>query len=365
MSCDFHALATPGVQRLHPYEPGKPMEELERELGIRDVVKLASNENPLGPSPRALQAIQAHLPELARYPDGNGYVLKQALSHRLDVPAEQLTLGNGSNDVLEFIVRVFATPAHEVVCSQHAFAVYPISSQSVGARVVSVPARDYGHDLQAMADAINERTCLVFIANPNNPTGTWVDADALAGFLERVPEHVLVVVDEAYREYVDEPDYPDCVQWLPAHANLVVTRTFSKAYGLAGLRIGYAVSNPQVADLMNRVRQPFNVNSLGLVAAAAALEDREHVERGLAVNRTGMRFLRDNLQRLGLQYIPSIGNFLTARMPRSGAEVYQALLREGVIVRPLGAYGMPDHLRISIGTEAENRRLVAALERVL
>ena len=365
MSEDFLALATEGVRGLTAYEPGKPIDELQRELGLDDVVKLASNESPLGPSPLALAAARDALSDISRYPDGNGFYLKASLAERLGVSASQITLGNGSNDVLEFVVRAFAAPGHEVVYSEHAFAVYPLATRAVGARGVQVPARDFSHDLDAMARAVNERTRVVFVANPNNPTGTWVDNNALSAFIGALPRHVIVVVDEAYREYVDEDAYPDCVQWLAQRPNLVVTRTFSKAYGLAGLRVGYALAHPQVADLLNRVRQPFNVNSVALAAAQAALDDEAHLERSREINREGLQFLAAGFRRLGLSYIASIGNFISFELPGEAASVYQALLREGVIVRPLAGYGMPRHLRVSVGLPEENRRFVQALERVL
>ncbi len=365
MSTDFLALACDGVRGLTPYQPGKPIEELQRELGLTDVVKLASNESPLGPSPAALDAARRALAEVARYPDGNGFSLKARLAQRLGVTPAQLTLGNGSNDVLEFVARAFAGPGSEVIYSQHAFAVYPLATQAVGALGVCVPARDFGHDLDAMAQAVTARTRVVFVANPNNPTGTWLDGNALATFVASLPPHVVVVVDEAYREYVDEAGYPDCVAWLRERENLVVTRTFSKAYGLAGLRVGYAVSHPQVADLLNRVRQPFNVNSLALAAAQAALEDEAHLQRAVDINRQGLAFLCGELRRLSLPFIPSIGNFVSFQLPGDAAPVYQALLREGVIVRPVAGYGLPRHLRVSVGLEHENRRFVQALERVL
>ncbi|KPK40861.1 MAG: aspartate aminotransferase [Gammaproteobacteria bacterium SG8_47] len=366
----FANLAAPGVAALQPYQPGKPVEELERELGIRGAVKLASNENPLGPSPQVLDALPQLLADLGRYPDGNGFALKKVLAARHSVDPSQLTLGNGSNDILELIARAFVTPANEVIFSQHAFAVYPIVTQAVGARAVVTPATNWGHDLDAMARAVNDRTRVVFVANPNNPTGTWLGADSLARFIESLPPHVLVVVDEAYYEYASrwptaqDDGYPDTTQWLARYPNLIVTRTFSKAYALAGLRVGYAVSNTAVADLLNRVRQPFNVNSLGLAAAVIALQDEAHLERALSVNRDGMKQLIAVFTELGLEYIASAGNFIAVDVGRDAGPVYDALLRRGVIVRPVANYGMPRHLRITVGTDAENARFIEALREV-
>lgn len=363
---DFLSLAAPGVAGLSPYEPGKPIEELEREHGITDAIKLASNENPLGPGALAKAAIRAGLDGLHRYPDGSGYLLKEALAARLGaITPEQITLGNGSNEVLELTARTFVTPADEVIYSEHAFAVYPIVTQAVGARAVVTPARDYGHDLDAMRRAVTERTRLIFIANPNNPTGTWVGREALLGFLASLPGQVLVLLDEAYREYVESPGYPDGVALIERFPRLIVTRTFSKIHGLAGLRIGYGVSHPALAGLLNRVRQPFNVNSLALAAALAALADEAHVERSRAVNRAGLRQLEEICDDLGLAYIPSAGNFLCIALPLPGSAVYSALLREGVITRPIAGYGLPRHLRVTVGTESENARFAAALAKVL
>ena len=372
MTCDYLALAAPGVRTLQPYQPGKPESELRREYGLSHIVKLASNENPLGPSPRALAAVREAVGELARYPDGNGFELKAALSAKLDLSMAMLTLGNGSNDVLELAARAFLTPEHEAVFSEHAFAVYPIVTQAVGAtaRVAKANPPDhampYGHDLAAMRASISDRTRIVFVANPNNPTGTWLKTAELEEFLSSVPESVIVVVDEAYGEYVEaEADCPNALRWHDQFPNLIVTRTFSKAYGLAGLRVGYAVSHPQIADLLNRVREPFNVNSLALVAAAAALDDVSHLERSRATNRLGMRQLQDACRQLGLNWLPSVGNFLCVDVGRPGREVFLELLKQGVIVRPVDNYGLPRFLRISIGTEAENARLIEVLNAVL
>jgi histidinol-phosphate aminotransferase len=365
MKFDAMNLAAPGVRTLAPYQPGKPVEELEREYGVRGAVKLASNENPLGPSPRALAAACRALEDIARYPDGNGFALKRALAGWLGVPPECLTLGNGSNDVLELAARAFATPENEIVFSEHAFAVYPIVTRAVGARPVVARSRDFGHDLEAMRAAVSERTRLVFIANPNNPTGTWLTAEALEAFVRAMPGHVLVVVDEAYHEYVRAPGYASLLPRLHRYPNLIVTRTFSKVYGLAGLRVGYGVSSPAVADVLNRVRQPFNVNSAALAAALAALDDREHVERSVRLNGEGMRQLTDGFAALGLRHIPSVANFVCVDLGRPAAGVYEALLREGVIVRPVAGYGMPNHLRLTVGLPEENERFLKALDAVI
>ena len=367
MSCDFLALAQPGVQKLSPYVPGKPVEELARELSLdpAGIVKLASNENPLGPSPKVLDAIRAELSELTRYPDGNGFALKQRLAERYSVGINQVTLGNGSNDILELVARAYLAPGLNAVFSEHAFAVYPIATQAVGAEGRAVPARSWGHDLDAMAAAIDENTRVVFVANPNNPTGTWFDAAALGGFLARVPECVLVVLDEAYIEYAEGQELPDGLAFLADYPNLLVSRTFSKAYGLAALRVGYAISSPVIADVLNRVRQPFNVNSLALAAACAALDDVDYLLASRKANDAGMLQLETGFRQLGLEWIPSRGNFIAVDFARDAAPINQALLREGVIVRPVAGYGMPTFLRISIGTEQENARFLDVLRQVL
>lgn len=365
MSCDPLLLALPGVRGLSPYQPGKPIEELEREYGVKNAIKLASNENPLGPSPRAMEAAARAIADSARYPDGAGTLLKRALAAHLAVRPAQVTLGNGSNDILELAARTFAGPGDEVMFSQHAFAVYPIATQAVGATAVVTPAHEWGYDLDAIADRISARTKLIFVANPNNPTGTWLPEAALRAFLARVPERVIVVLDEAYFEYVEQRDYPNGIALLLDHPNVIVARTFSKAYGLAGLRIGYGISRPEIADLLNRVRQPFNVSHVGQAAAVAALDDAEHLARARETNREGMRQLTAGFTRQGLDFIPSVGNFVSVRLPRPGLEIYEALLREGVIVRPVTNYGMPEHLRITVGLPEENERFLSALARVL
>jgi len=367
MSCDFLALAQPGVQKLSPYVPGKPVDELARELNLdpQSIIKLASNENPLGPSPNVINAIRTQLDELTRYPDGNGFVLKQKLAERCGVNIDQVTLGNGSNDILELVARAYLAPGLNAVFSQHAFAVYPIATQAVGAQAKAVPAKHWGHDLEAMLAAIDENTRVVFIANPNNPTGTWFDADALGSFLASVPAHVLVVLDEAYIEYAEGGELPNGLTFLASHPNLLVSRTFSKAYGLAALRVGYAICSARIADVLNRVRQPFNVNSLALAAACAALDDAEYLSQSRACNTAGMQQLETGFKQLGLDWIPSRGNFIAVDFGRDASPINQALLRDGVIVRPMAGYGMPTFLRVSIGTEAENARFLDVLRKAL
>jgi histidinol-phosphate aminotransferase len=365
MSCDLFSLATSGVAGLQPYHPGKPIEELQRELGLDEVIKLASNENPLGPSQNVLDTIAA-TKDLSRYPDGNGFNLKKALTDKHNIDSDRITLGNGSNDVLEMVTRAFVTSEHQVIYSQHSFAVYPIVTQAVGAEHVVIPANDWGHDLTAMLDAVTDKTRLMFIANPNNPTGTWVNSTSLRNFLENVPEHVIVLVDEAYYEYArSEEHYPDSSLWLNDFNNLIVTRTFSKAYGLAGLRIGYALSHPDIANLLNRVRQPFNNNSLALAAAETALQDAQYIEQSVETNQSGMKQLILAFDDMGLEFIPSKGNFICVDFEQPADDIYQALLRTGVIVRPIANYGMPNHLRISIGQEFENTRFINELGKIM
>ena len=367
----LYDLAAPGVRALTPYAPGKPIAELEREYGVSDIIKLASNENPLGPSPQALEAARTALADIALYPDGAGFELKAALARKHDVAANCITLGNGSNDVLDMVARAFLTPGCEAVYDEHAFAVYPIATQAVGATGRIAKAHDgsrgprYGHDLAALRAAVNANTRVVFIANPNNPTGTWLPSSQLEPFIRDLPTQVIVVVDEAYFEYVEEADYPNATQWLERYPNLIVTRTFSKAHALAGLRAGYALSHPAVADLLNRVRQPFNLNSVAQAAARAALDDTAHLAAAVRVNREGMRQLTGACTELSLDYIPSVGNFICIDVGQPGAAVYEGLLRAGVIVRPVANYGLPNHLRVTIGTAEQNARFVTALVRVL
>jgi histidinol-phosphate aminotransferase len=366
MSIDMTARAMSGPLSIQPYQPGKPVETLARERALDpdSILKLASNENPLGPSPGALEAVRLALSGIHFYPDGNAFALKQALSEKLGVHTGQLVIGNGSNDVLELVARAFLGPDTEAVMSAHAFAVYPLATLGCSARPVITPARHWGHDLEAMAAAITPKTRLVFIANPNNPTGTWLTDSQIRDFMGRVPEDLVVVYDEAYFEYVQEADYPDGAQLLSEYPNMVVTRTFSKIHALAGLRIGYGIMSPALADLLNRVRQPFNANSLALAAAVAALEDDGHVQKSVRLNNAGLGQLSKGLGGLGLEWIPSVGNFISFRVNNADA-VYGRLLDAGVIVRPVDAYAMPGFLRVTVGTETENERFLSALGQVL
>jgi histidinol-phosphate aminotransferase len=366
MLCDPCELAPSNIRAIAPYQPGKPISELARELGLdeKTIVKLASNENPLGASPKGLEAAEASLAGIARYPDGSGFELKAALERKFDVSADRIVLGNGSNDVLELVARVFLSSGTTAVYSQHAFAIYALAVQQAGATGIETPARDFGHDLSAMRAAIRHDTRVVFIANPNNPTGTMLSNDEIEDFLRTIPPHVVVVLDEAYGEYLPPEKQSRSLEWLEQFPNLVVCRTFSKAYGLAGLRVGYGLSSVEIADLKNRIRQPFNVASPALAAAAAALNDDEFIQRSYSLNQLGMKQFVQGFEELGLEYIPSWGNFISVRVGAAQA-VFQSLLRKGVIVRPVGSYGMPEHLRISIGLAQENSKCLLALEESL
>jgi len=352
------------IRAISPYQPGKPITELAREMGLAEssIVKLASNENPRGMSPKARAAVEAALAGVERYPDQ--FDLIAALAERFAVGREQIVLGNGSNDVLDMAARVFLAPGRSSLFAQHAFAVYPLATMSCGGECIVVPAKHFAHDLAAMRRAIRPDTRLIWIANPNNPTGTFLPCDELKAFMRSVPADVAVVVDEAYNEYLPPAQREDTVGWIAEFPNLVVTRTFSKIYGLAGLRVGFAAAAPAVADLMNRVRQPFNVNNLALVAALAALDDHVFIAESYALNRQGMEQLVAGFKRLGLEHIPSHGNFVTFAVA-DGAAINDKLLRRGVIVRPIAGYGMPNHLRVTIGLESENARFLQALAEVL
>lgn len=354
-----------GIAGLNPYLPGKPIDELARELGISDIVKLASNENPRGPGPIVLQALDGVRGDLSRYPDGSGFLLKEALAAHLSVNENQITLGNGSNDVLDLVARVTIEPGYESIIAEHSFVVYRLATVCAGGELVTVPASNFGADLEGMLAAITDRTRTIFLANPNNPTGTWVGQSELTAFLDRVPAHIWVVLDEAYFEYIDDPQYPDGTTLLDRYPNLIVTRTFSKIHGLASLRLGYSISSPAMADLLNRARQPFNCSSFALSAGVAAIADENFVTTSAAMNREGMRQLVQGVERLGYDYIPSAGNFLAIDCGTSGPEIFDALLRKGVITRPIAEYGLPHHLRVSIGLEAENERFLNAFGTVM
>ena len=368
--------ALDGVRKLAPYEPGMPIEELQRRLGVAKAIKLASNENPLGMSPKVRAAIESALSNpgaggMARYPDGSGYMLKQKLAAAHGIEASRITLGNGSNDILEFIARVFLGPGRAALFSQHAFAVYPIATQAQSAEGVVVPAlppgsaMPYGHDLAGFEKALRDDVSVVFIANPNNPTGTWLEPAALEAFIRKVPPKTIVLLDEAYWHYQDPALRPDVRSWLDRYPNLVVARTFSKIYGLAALRLGYALSHPSVADLMNRVRQPFNNNSLALLAGEAALEDEDFVRQSVSLNARERARLEAGLRTLGCEVLPSQANFLAVGFKRDSAPIHQGLLEKGVIVRPMKSYEMPQFLRVTVGTEEENTRFLASLKDVL
>ena len=352
---------TENIKNITPYTPGKPIEELERELGISGSIKLASNENPLGPSPKAVVAIKRALAGLNRYPDGSGFYLSQALAKKYDVDISQIILGNGSNELIELAVRTFVQAGDEVISADPSFVVYRMITQAAGGTNIVVPLKDNRHDLDAMADRITEKTKIIFIANPNNPTGTMNRSAEMDRLMERVPDHVIVAVDEAYYEYVTRADYPDALDYLKAAKNVLALRTFSKIYGLAGLRIGYGITRPEIAELMNKVRQPFNTNSLGQIGALAALADRKHVERSIAINSEGKQFLYQAFDRLGISYLPTEANFILFEAPSDGRELYSTLLKTGVIIRPMGG----KKLRVTIGLPEENKRFVNELEKVI
>jgi histidinol-phosphate aminotransferase len=364
-------LAVEAVRGISPYQPGKPISELERELGIRDIIKLASNENPYGPGPEVQAAMQAALGEIELYPDGSCHALRHALAARFGVAPERLTLGNGSNDLLALLAEAFLTPAASAVYSQYGFAVYPLIVQATGARSIEVPAQPpgaampLGHDLEAMVAAVRPDTRLVFIANPNNPTGTWVGAAALRRCIASLPDHTLAVLDEAYFEYGSAQGCADGLEWIEEFPNLVVLRTFSKAYGLAGARVGYGISHPEVADVLNRLRPAFNVNSIAQAGAAAAIAHPGHAQRAVAATMAELPRVARGLEALGLRVLPSAGNFVLARIGPGAATVYQRLLAGGIIVRPVAGYGLPEYLRITIGKPAQNDRLLALLPRCL
>ena len=352
------------IRSLIPYEPGKPIEEVEREYGIANSVKLASNENPLGPSPKAVAAIRAKLDQLHLYPDGDCFYLKDGLAKKLGIAPDRLIFGNGSNEIIELAARTFLRVGDEAVMSEQAFVVYQLIVQAVGAQSKQVPLNNYTHDLEAIANAVSARTRMVFLANPNNPTGTIFRRAAWEKFLAKVAPEVLLIVDEAYFEYVEDGDYPDSLKYHESGRAMLTLRTFSKLYGLAGLRIGYGVAPAELIAMMQRVRQPFNVNAAAQWAALAALGDADHVERSLTVNRQGRDFLQGEFTRLGLAFVPSHGNFVLVRVGK-GQEIFKQLLSQGVIVRPMGGYRFPEHIRVTVGTLDENRKFIEALHKVM
>ncbi len=368
MTANLKKIIVPeAIEKLIPYPPGKPIEELERELGIEGSIKLASNENPIGPSPKAIKAISNELDGLNRYPDGSGFYLKRRLAKELGVGADSIALGNGSNEIIELLIRTFISVGDEAIMGDPSFAVYPLVMQAAGGVSVEVPLKDLTIDLDAILRAVTGRTRLIFLANPNNPTGTAFGADALKDFMAKLPESVIVCMDEAYFEYVRAKDYPDSIEYIKdgslTKANVVVLRTFSKIYGLAGLRIGYGVSSPELINYIDRVRQPFNAGSLGQSAALAAIDDTGHVERSRRCNSDGIEFLFTELTALGYECVPTEANFFLVKVG-DGKGFYNALLKEGVIVRPMQGYGLPEYLRITVGTMDENRRLVETIKKV-
>ncbi len=359
-------LAPDYIRAIAPYQGGKPIGELAREMGLNeaDIVKLASNENPLGISPKAQMAIDDAIGDIARYPDGNSFALRSAVSKKFNVSGNQIVFGNGSNDILELVARAFLGKDTEAIYSQHAFAVYPLVTQAVGAKGVVVPAKDYAHDLAGFSKAITTKTRIIFIANPNNPTGTLINKDALRAFIHAVPSNILILLDEAYDEYLSAEYKSEAISWLAEFPNLIISRTFSKAYGLAGLRVGFGLMHADVADMLNRVRQPFNVNSLAQVAAIASLADDDFVARSYAANKAGMAQLMQGFKQLGLEYIPSHANFISFKV-KNTSDTNQKLLQNGVIVRPIANYEMPDYLRVSIGLFSENARFLEVLEKIV
>lgn len=354
-----------GVEDLIPYPPGKPIEELEREMGITGSIKLASNENPLGPSPLALEAVRRALPSLHRYPDGSGYYLKERLMEKFGVPMDRILLGNGSNELVELVVRTFLSPGEEAVQAFPTFLMYEKIVKGAGGKMVSVPLKGFLLDLEGLLRALGTETKLLFVTNPNNPTGTAIDTKAMQDFLDRVPRDILVILDEAYIEFARDPGVADGLRLLDRHPLLVVLRTCSKICGLAGLRVGYGFTSSKVADYMDRVRQPFNVNTLAQVGARAALDDQAFMDRSLACVREGLAYLYGEMERLGLEYVPTQTNFFLVKVPGGGRALYRKMLKQGVIIRAMDAYGLPEYVRISVGLPEENRRFVETLDRLL
>lgn len=365
ISSDFCVTPNSYISSLVPYQPGKPIGELERELGITSAIKLASNENALGASPLALLAAQTALMESHIYPDGGCFELKQALSQFLNVNANQLTIGNGSENILELIVKAYLSIGDAALISQYAFLTIPLLIKSYGGIITTAPATHYRHDIHSILAKMTQETRIIFIVNPNNPTGNYITDAEFKLLLETIPPTILVVLDEAYCEYIDADDYPKTLSYLAAYPNLIITRTFSKAYGLAALRLGYAITSPEIADILNRARLPFNVNHIAAIAAKQALADQEHIAKSKMMNQQGMLQVKMRLKEMAIDFIPSVGNFITLDVKENAHTIYQKLLLEGVIVRPLLAYDMPTHLRVTIGTFEQNERFLTALYQVM
>ncbi len=352
------------IKKLVPYPPGKPIEELKRELGIDKIIKLASNENPLGPSPKALEAMKKAVEKVNRYPDGSAFYLKEKLSSKLRVKQDNLILGNGSNEIIELVFRTFYQPGDNVVSAEITFAVYPIIAQAIGAEYRAAPMKDLRYDVERLKELVDDRTRLVFISNPNNPTGTYITTEEFEFLIKSVPETTLVILDEAYFEFVDRKDYPDGLKFFEKYPNLLVMRTFSKTYGLAGLRIGYGVGSGDVVDYLNRVRQPFNVNLVAQEAALAALDDEEYVEKVKTLTHNSLKWFYSEVEKMGLEYVPSVTNFFLIKVGE-GKKVFEELLKKGVIVRSMDGYKLPEYIRVNIGTEEENEFFIRSLREVL
>ena len=361
---DIRKLIRPNIANLLPYPPGKPIEEVKRQLGLEEVIKLASNENALGPSPKALDAIKKRLGEINLYPDGNAFYLKQKLTQHWGVEEEEIFVGNGSDEIIRMIAETFLNPGEEIIMGSPAFIIYFIAATVMNGKVIEVPLKNYTHDLEAMLKAQTPKTKIIFIANPNNPTGTMVDAQEVDSFLDKVDEDVIVVFDEAYYEYTPD-NFPETIKYVQEGRNVIVLRTFSKIYSLAGLRIGYGIGKKEIFTEMNRIRQPFNVNRVAQVAAIAALEDKEHVKKSCQMNEAGKKFLYQELGALGLEYVPTAANFILINMKQPGKDIYQKLLEKGVIVRPMEGYGLPDFIRVTIGKPEENKKFIQALRQVV
>jgi histidinol-phosphate aminotransferase len=357
-------LIRPSIADILPYPPGKPIEEVKRELGLEEAIKLASNENALGPSPKAIEAIKNVLNDINIYPDGNSYYIKQKISQKLNVGIDEIFMGNGTDEVIRVVTEAFLNPGEEVIVAWPGFVIYSIATNVMAGSLKRIPLKNYTHDLNAMRDAVTDKTKLIFIANPNNPTGTMVDKAEVQSFMNKVPEDVIIVFDEAYYEYADD-NFPNTIQYMREGKNVITLRTFSKIYGLAGLRVGYGIAKKEIFEDMNRIRQPFNVNRLAQAAAIAALDDDEQVEKSLSMNKEGKKFLYKEFDAMGLEYVPTSANFILVNMDRDGKEVFEKLLREGVIVRPMGGYDLPNFIRVTIGKPEQNQKFMESLKKVL